>query len=167
MKVWETDHGEEYKNIQKELNNIIEKNNAVSNLMNEFNEHDLDGTELQFLKKYSIQLYNMTKEFATQETRSKLLQLKDALKKLNQNSNEYENPFEKQIKEYIKNIDSILSFSTDEQVQKTEKFMQLCCNNAIIHENDNRYDKTLQERITLAISFIVAIAATIVAIGSF
>ena len=164
MRIWEAEHWEEFKRIQIELDEILNENEKVTNLFKEFENQELSGSELERLQRWSIKLYQLIKWFATEQTRSKLNTLKSALQKLNQNSNSYENPYEKQISDYIENIDKILSFATDQQVKQAEEFMKLCTNTAYVHENDDWYDKTRQERVTIAVSFIAAIGATIFAI---
>lgn len=167
MKVWEAEHWEEFKNIQTEMKDIMDKNKAVNDLFAERENKDLDGNEADLLRKWSIKLYNMIKDFATPQMRAKLKKLMWDLQRLNQNSNSYENPYERQITEYIKNINSILWFATDEQVKSAKQFMEFCTNTANVHENDDWYDKTRQEWVAIAVSFVVAVAAVIVSIGTF
>jgi hypothetical protein len=83
----------------------------------------------------------MLLKFSTPYTRDKLKALKNSLLKLNQNSNEYENPYEKQINTYINSIDSILDFidPKKDNLGEAKRFMEVCLHE--IEENDDRYER--------------------------
>lgn len=160
-KIWEAEHWEEYRQIQEELKAIMDKNDDVSALYSEWQNKDLNKIELKQLQEWAIKLYNMTKQFASENIREKLTNLKKSLQKLNQNSNEYENPYEKQIRQYIENIDNILTFATPEQVNKAREFKDFCLNNI---DNNETFLARRKEWLPSALAFIAAIGATVIAI---
>ncbi len=160
---------EEYKakfdKIEEDFSKLIENNNAVQKLIQEFQNWDLDWNEYKQLISFSSNLYEMTKAFYDQ--RDKIFELKISLEGLTTNSNNYINSYEAKREAYLGFITEFENFATIDNVNKARDLMNQCLNEWQIHENDNRYDKTRQERTVLVASFVAAIAATCVALWTF
>lgn len=156
LKIWDAEYGEQFKTIQDELQSIIGKQDDLQGLLEEWKNEDLDKMELKRLQSWAIKVYDLTKKFAN--NRNKLIQIKNALLKLNQNTNNYENPHEKQIRELIENVDKILEFTTQDNVNKAREFRDFCLNN--VERNDTFWSRRKQWLPTL-LAFIATIAITV------
>jgi len=153
---WESEHGEEYRKLVEEFSNLAKENEDVQSLVEERKNEDLDKMELKDLQSWAIKLYNITNRFY--KNRNKLINIKNSLKKLNQNTNNYENPYERQIRELIENVDNILKFTTQDNLNKAREFRDFCLNN--VERNDTFWSRRKQ-RLPGALAFIAAIAITV------
>lgn len=152
----ETDHWEEFNKIKDELNAIMIWSNISADLINKRNNKNLDDFDLKRLQELSVNLYNRTVHFSN--NRKKLEALRESLNGINKNSNNYINPYEKQVNELIQNINKILEFTTLDNIKKAEKFRDRCLKN--IESNDARR-KTWKERWPEILGFIAAIGIMI------
>lgn len=152
----EAEHGEEYKRIQNEFKTIIEKSDDLQVFIELRQNENLNKISLHALQDWAIRLYNLTERFAN--NRDKLIQMKNSLIKLNKNTNNYENPYEKQIRESIETIDQILSFATQDQVRQAAEFRDFCLNRV---DNNDTFLARRKDWLPSALAFVAAIAITI------
>lgn len=160
-KIWEADNLEEFQTIQKKLEKITGKQKDVENLLDEWKNKDLDNIELEDLQVCSTKLYNMAECFITNpEIWENLVKMKQSLQKLNQNTNNYKNPFEEQIELRIESIDKILDFinPSNKNLEKINDFRDFCLHGI---DSNNTKRKRFKEYVPMILSFIAAIAITV------